>query len=72
MWDFVPTSGLAINTKQAKEKWNELKDKSKVTCLCLCFVLYSQWLPERQWPEERRGKGQPQLQQREITYLTIT
>lgn len=43
--DFVTTSGLAVNVKQAKKKWNNLKDKHKAICLpvpCfLCFVLYT-------------------------------
>ena len=29
--DFIATSGLAITAKQAKKKWNNLKDKYKVT-----------------------------------------
>lgn len=35
---FVSTSGLAITAKQAKKKWNNLKDKYKVICLFLLSV----------------------------------
>ena len=43
--DFISTSGLVITTKQAKKKWNNLKDKYKhkvsIRCLFICFVLYT-------------------------------
>lgn len=34
--EFVAASGLPITAKQAKKKWNNLKDKYKVISLLIC------------------------------------